>query len=285
VEKNMTPAQDSLSSPTINIPEAPQLTAYALNHYRKMPLVPASSDRPWMKAADQHFPNRCLPLLIANQSGWFLLNTHKIRVTWIGWNDIESLQVEMLSGEPPCLAISHFGHGILTWTVPYLFRTPPGYNLLVRGPANWPKDGIYPLEGVVETDWSEATFTMNWKMTRPVQRVIFDEGEPIALLVPQRRGELETFQPEIRAIEDVPELHQGYQQWSQSRDSFNAGLRQPGSKEVKQGWQKHYFQGVHLTKTPGPEHQTKLKLRDFVDRRSKTDSTERSPCGRGRGRT
>src|SRR3712207_8402233 len=34
-------------------------------------------------------------------------------------------------------ARSHFGSGILTWNLPFLFRTPPGYNLHVRGPANW----------------------------------------------------------------------------------------------------------------------------------------------------
>jgi Family of unknown function (DUF6065) len=43
-----------------------------------------------------------------------------------------------------------------------VFRTPPGCNLYVRGPANSPKDGIAALEGIIETDWSEATFTMNW---------------------------------------------------------------------------------------------------------------------------
>jgi hypothetical protein len=46
-------------------------------------------------------------------------------------------------GEVSPSAISHFGSGILTWNVPYLFRTPPGYNLLVRGPANWPKDAAF----------------------------------------------------------------------------------------------------------------------------------------------
>ena len=42
---------------------------------------------------------------------------------------------------------SHFGYGILTWTLPYLFRTPPDWNLLARGPSNLPKDGIQALEG------------------------------------------------------------------------------------------------------------------------------------------
>ena len=63
---------------------------------------------------------------------------------------------------------SNFGYGIVTWYLPYLFRTSPGYNLWVRGPVNSPKDGIVPLEGLVETDWAEATFTVNWKITRPL---------------------------------------------------------------------------------------------------------------------
>jgi len=34
------------------------------------------------------------------------------------------------------------------------------------GPPNWPKDGVYPLSGLVETDWLPFPFTMNWQMTR-----------------------------------------------------------------------------------------------------------------------
>ena len=95
-----------------------------------------------MEATDQRFANRCLPLLIANQAGWFLIGRHTVRVRWTGGRSPSSLTIEVLSGDGPCPAISHFGHGIVTWHVPYLFRTPPGYNLVVRGPANWPRDGI-----------------------------------------------------------------------------------------------------------------------------------------------
>ena len=45
------------------------------------------------------------------------------------------------------LPSSHFGNGILTWHLPMLFRTPPGYNLSVRGPANYPKDAVCPFRG------------------------------------------------------------------------------------------------------------------------------------------
>ena len=241
------------------------LIAYCVNPCLNMPLVAASADRAWMTATDRHFANRCLPLRIANQSGWFLLSGHRVRVTWTGADDLDGLRVEMLDGAPPCPAISHFGYGILTWNVPYLFRTPPGYNLLVRGPANWPKDGVCPLEGVVETDWSLATFTVNWKLTRPVHRVTFDVGEPIAMLTPQRRGELEAIRPEVRAIESAPEIRRGYEQWADERATFNDQLLQAGSEAQRQGWQKHYFQGVlPAAGEAAAEHQTKLRLREFA---------------------
>jgi hypothetical protein len=78
-------------------------------------------------------------------------------VTWDGSNSPDGLRLEWLGGQ--CgTATSHFGNEILTWTTPYLFRTPPAINLQVRGPANHPKDGMIALEDIVETDWAMATF-------------------------------------------------------------------------------------------------------------------------------
>jgi hypothetical protein len=160
--------------------------------------------------------------------------------------------------------ISHFGSGIVTWTLPWLFRSPPGYNMLVRGPANSPKDGIAPLEGLVETDWTPATFTMNWKMTRPDNWVTFEKGEPICMIVPQRRGELEEFMPEIRSIKDQPELAAAHKAWGESRDQFNEEQRVPGTEAAKRGWQRHYFQGTAPDGSSADEHQTKRRLREFL---------------------
>lgn len=241
------------------------LTAYCINRYLDMPLVPAFLNRDWMEATDKRYANRCLPLLIANQAGWMLLSAHELVITWTGGNSTASVYVEVVKGDPPWPASSHFGYGIVTWHVPYLFRTPPGYNLLARGPANLPKDGIFPLEGIIETDWSYATFTMNWKMTRANQSVTFQVGDPICMLVPQRRGELEAFRPEIRNLETAPGLHQDFEAWSQGRDLFNTELHRPGSEAAKQGWQKHYFRGIAPGAQPMPEHQTKLRLRPFAD--------------------
>jgi uncharacterized protein DUF6065 len=84
-----------------------------------------------------------------------------------------------LDSEASYPASSHFGSRILAFNLPFRFRTPLGYNLQVRGLASWPKDGAYPLEGILETDWTVSTFTMNWKLTRAELPVAFEAGEPI----------------------------------------------------------------------------------------------------------
>ena len=193
------------------------LTAYTLPgmEAEAVPIVPASAGRAWMRETYKGYAHRCLPMLIANQSGWFLLNNAPLRVVWDGRTSINALQIEYEEERPAKpLVSSIFGYGILTWRVDYLFRTPPGYNLSVRGPVNMPKDGIHALDGVVETDWAVASFTMNWKLTRPNHPVTFEAGEPFCMIAPCRRHELEAFEPRITdraeprargAVESVPQ--------------------------------------------------------------------------------
>ena len=149
-----------------------------------------------------------------------MLNSHSFKVRWTGGDGADALEIFYLTGGRPFPAISTFGNGILTFQVPYVFRTPPGYNLLVRGPANCPKDGVSPLEGLVETDWSSATFTMNWQMTRANHTVLFEEHEPIGMIVPQRRGSIEQFRPEIRPIDSDQDLSATHAEWARSRRNF-----------------------------------------------------------------
>jgi hypothetical protein len=154
---------------------------------------------------------------------------------------------------------------VLTWNVPYLFRTSPGYNLHVRGPSNWPKDGASPLEAIVETDWSPATFTMNWKLTRPGLPVVFEADEPICLIAPQRRGELEAFRPRLRHLVRAPAVAASYTRWSTRRAAFLNELKQGGSEAQRRGWQREYLLGVLPDGSHAPGHQTKLNLRPFED--------------------
>jgi hypothetical protein len=95
--------------------------------------------------------------------------------------------------------------------------------------------------------------------------VIFEAGEPICMLVPQRRGELEAFEPEIREIGEEPELAGSYERWAESRGEFNRNLKVPDSEAVKAGWQKDYVRGMTVGGVRAHEHQTKLKLKGFSE--------------------
>lgn len=247
----------------------PILKAYRTEE-RRINIIPALPDRTWMGAAEASFTNRCLPMRIANQNGWFLLNPAPIEIVWNGGHKYSDLTIRALSDEPKLPAFSHFGYGLLTWSIPFLFRTSPGYNMHVRGPANWCKDGIAPLSAIVETDWAVASFQMNWKMTRIDHAVRFEKDEPFCMISPEKRGEVESFVPFMCPITREPELEAGFFEWSKSRNIFIHRLRIPNTKEK---WQKHYFLGTHPLETRRitkgrPEksfeqHQIKLQIRPF----------------------
>ena len=249
-------------------PDRCQLTAYRLHeHDTFLKIVPAPADRFWMDFTTHGWANRCLPLRIANQAGWHVLNNSKFEVEWNGKPEVEGVTIKFLDGRPSRFVKSNFGFGILTWYLPYLFRTSPGYNLLVRGPANMPKDGISPIEGLVETDWVEGTFSVNWKITRPFMKIRFDNDDPICMLVPQRRVELETTEPTIRNLESNPELFDGYKEWIASRRAFvNQVSANPPKKDEPRPWQGHYTRGTHVSGEAAPTHQTKLQLRPFEEK-------------------
>ena len=234
------------------------------------PIVPAGRWREWMNGTPDRFANRCLPLLMANEAGWVMLNPLAFTATWNGDRERAAVTVEFEGGvKPPASGVSvagHFGDGILTWRVPYLFRTPPGYNLHVRGPANWPKDGIQALEGLVETDWSTATFTMNYKFTRANEPVTFEKDEPFCMIVPQPRGLLESFEPAVRNVSDDPETSQGWRDWAAGREAIQVRkfLSEYSDEyaEARKEWELDYFRGI-LPGNRASEHQTKLRLKDF----------------------
>ena len=226
-------------------------------------IMPAWTNRDWMDATDKGFAYHCLPMVMANQSGWFVLAPHSVTAEWNGGPAVTDLKLEIV-GEPKSVqALSSVGSGILTWTIPYVFRTPPGWNLLCRGPANLVKDGICPLEGLVETDWSFASFSMNWKFTRP-GKCEFKEGEPIAMLVPFRRCDLEAFRPRFAELKESPELDQGYSTWIKSRQDFWAAQNRGDPQALRQRFQKHYTRGCTNKGIYFADHQKARELATFV---------------------
>lgn len=233
-------------------------------------IAPAPISRAWMSEMSESrkgWPNRCLPMLIANQSGWELRNRCAFTATWIGQGDVDVNVMPDRRDTAQFLPVSHFGNGILTWHVPIVFRTPPGYNLLVRGPANYPKDAVSPLEGIVETDWASASFSMSWKFTRKLMPVRFEVDEPICMIVPQRRAELEDFAPELRRIDSDEDLDRKHKSFLGARDvegQAQAAAAVAAGEPVQ--WQRDYTRGQHVDGEAGAaDHQTRRHLRSFVE--------------------
>lgn len=240
-----------------------ELTAYVIDGH-DVQIRPAPAERQWMDDSNRRFAYRCLPLSIANTHGWEILCTSGFTAIWDGGQSKDAIAIHAAAPHPPVQAISHFGEGVLTFHVPCLFQTEAGIDLYLTGPVNRPKDGIAALTGIVETDWSPYTFTMNWLFTRPHNAVRFEAGEPICHLFPIRRGQLEGLSPAFRKLSEHPELEREYRLWSASRNSFNADLNVPGSKATQDEWQKSYFRGVSPSGKCAPDdHRSRLRLRQF----------------------
>jgi hypothetical protein len=243
-----------------------RLVAYEIRDTTGFTIEPAERSRRWMDTTTGEFAYRCLPMLVANQAGWIIRNSHTVVVSWNGGSMPGALTIDVQDGPPTCEIISHFGYGILTWRLPYMFRTPPDYNLLARGPANAPKHGASPLEGVIETDWSVTPFTMNWQLTRSGESVTFEKGEAICMIVPQRCRELESFTPEVGSLSSVPGVRSGYLNWRESRQAFERSDRR--ALPVANRFQRHYLRGTTVDGEQAAGHQVKLRLKPFSDARS-----------------
>ena len=238
-----------------------RITAYDVVE-QPMELRPAERKRDWIEALPERFAYRCLPLAIANQMGWEILNRTPFTAQWNGKPGLDAIKIRF-DGEPDPLVGSHFGHGVLTFSLGYLFRTSKSHNLWVKGPANAPKDGIAALEGVIETDWAPFTFTMNWQFTRKRQKVRFEADEPIACVVPYPRHYLRKFDAQQKSLSAEPRLYDQYVKWREDRLAFNEALKQTGSEAQKEGWQRTYMKGQDQDGKTFAGHETKLAVNPF----------------------
>jgi hypothetical protein len=242
-----------------------ELTAYQV--VANAPTIqPASTRRSWMTGTYEHFAYMCLPVVAANVSGWELLCPAEFTACWDGGAGRDSLRIDMLS--PNTWApLSHFGYGILTFDTGYAFRTSPGHNLWVKGPTNESKDGLSPLEGLIETDWLPYTFTMNYRFTRPNHTVRFEKDEPFCLIHPMPGNYLNQVKPALRLLNQNPELDVQHHDWARARKNWNAERLVPGTAAASAKWRRDYLRGQTSTGEKAARHTGAVPLRPFQDER------------------
>ncbi|HEY0182535.1 MAG TPA: DUF6065 family protein [Rhodopila sp.] len=236
-------------------------------HEGWQPLIrPAEPTRAWLDATSEAFAYRCLPLNIANAHGWEILTPAGFWAYWRGGAGTADVIIRPDTDMPPASApVSLFGQATLTLHIQGLFRTPPGWDLLVGGSPNSAKEGIAPLSGVIETDWSPYTFTMNWRFLRRNHWVRFNAGEPICFIQPVQRGALEQMNPKFVPLNDNPDAARQFDEWSRSRNAFQAEVAEQAPTSGSQQWQKRYYRGRDMDDKPGaPDHRSRLRLKPFV---------------------
>jgi hypothetical protein len=250
--------------------EPDELIAYPITKRPRTQLVPASRTRPWIPATSGGSATWCMPLMLANGAGWEVLTPVGVTAEWDGGADQAALHIQ-LDGGPTAtdmLATSDFGSGILSFRVPYLFRTAPGFDLLVRGPANRPRPGAYAYEGLVETDWAVTPFTMNWQLLQPGVPVRWEAGDAVAMLVPQRRGDLPALRPRVRPLSSAPETGALVFEAADQRRRLRmdnamaemANLGRRGRHELE----RLYYRGRYPDGRRAPAHRAAVQLRDFA---------------------
>jgi hypothetical protein len=176
-------------------------------------LRPSPARRFWMDQVA--FSYQCLPLVMANQWGWQVLCPTDVRATWNGSADPSGVRVEV----PPQYEVaikSQFGAGIVTFSPPWLFRTPPGWDLYAKGPGNRWKTNCVPLEGVIETWWLNYTFTLNWKIVEP-GTVTFARGESLGQIMPVPHNTFQDASAVEAPIMTEPKAAEELIRWRQKR--------------------------------------------------------------------
>jgi LPS sulfotransferase NodH len=224
----------------------------------------ADWQRNWMEASQGRFAYRCLPLSIANQTGLWIKNPVGFTAIWRGEDSPGSIDFTFdVAGDLWGRWVTNiFGLGIVTWNTPFLFRTKPdGSRLLVSGPANHFKDNIHALTAIIESDWMNMSFTMNWKIMRPHEPVRFEAGEPLFQAIPLSTNvcsDLEDAAVVYKKLDDDPEVARSYREWDRSRSQFT---QQSKAGELKpDDWQRDYFLGRDASgRRVAPAHMTKVK--------------------------
>jgi hypothetical protein len=243
------------------------LVAFTVKDDSDWKIEPAPVQRDWMEAANG-FAYRCLPLTIANAAGWVIRSPVAFTAIWNGGPATSDVSIFMEDplGKHRNSIKSHFGSGIITIQIPWLFQTQKErLSLTVRGLPNYFKRNVHPCEGRVEIDWLPFTFTMNWKIMEPNVPIAFAKGDPVCFIEPCQLDYVEAASPSISPLADYPQLEADYNEWNTSRTRFNA---RP-DRTLKE-WEKHYHNGIvkedGTTIEPPAHHRTSIKPQKFERR-------------------
>lgn len=208
--------------------------------------------REWFSPRFYH----CLPLTIGNQMGFIVTSEYSFEVEWDGGDSVDALKIH--TDEPlenfmdyfPAIS-SHFGHGIFTLNFPFIFRTPPGVNLMTINPPNYIIPNVTVLNGVVEADNLRRNFTFNLKVQMPNIRIRFEAGVPLAAFIPIPRYFADGF--DLKFADEVFSLEEINEEIQADTDAYLHRINVEAVLPDQMG--KHYFKGTDVYGNKFSDHQ------------------------------
>lgn len=201
---------------------------------------------------------KCLPLSIGNMQGFVFVSPFEFDVMWNGGNSTEDIFFNFYDDEKNFrnklhVSIgSHFGRGILTITLPVVFKTPAGVNLMTISPPNFPLPGMSPMTGVVETDNLRYTFTLNIKLDFPNMWIKVLPGSPLVGIIPIPRYFCDQFEMvdgrQIIPHEDIEEERSVAKEHDRVRFFLS-------NSDLKDKYDHSYFFGKDIRGNSFSDHQ------------------------------
>lgn len=241
------------------------ITAYIVNERndKLLTIEPASKTRGWMDESAGKYAYSCLPLVIANQLGWVVKACCSFDLMWDGGSHQNAVKFYFHENEPDMsqFVVSHFGQGIISFRLPWVFRTDQGTGLIVRGPSNQWLNGAHALEGFVESWGLESTFTMNWKITIPNIKVHFPGQFPFCQILPYEIANLNNYACTKKPISENEELANKYARWLERRKNT---LKNLFSSKEKTNYEKNYVKGLDVEGEKVEGHLKKINLSRFT---------------------
>jgi Family of unknown function (DUF6065) len=135
----------------------------------------------------------CLPLTIGNQYGFAIKSLYDFEAIWNGGDSPEDVKVSVTAPDGRQFISSHFGMGVITLQNRFVFRTPPGINLVTMNAPNVITPYLQNMTGVIETDNLRRDFTFNIRITVPNVKVQVKKGDIVSCVIPIPRFTIENY--------------------------------------------------------------------------------------------
>jgi len=172
-------------------------------------------NRDWMDATYNKHAYQCLPLTVANVTGWELILQQDVLVQWDGGNTVPRiLEGEKFDDRP--IAIPSI-IGMMSFTTGWAFNTEDGYSTWISGSPNYFVDGAVPLTASIPSYWWPDEFNMNWQITKVKEPVLFPKGMPIMHFVIYPNTLLESTEIVVENLWDKPQLMDARQSYGNAK--------------------------------------------------------------------